>query len=497
MHAPRWFRWLILGAFALALLRGVSLLTHAPLLAIANSYDQARYTDCFDLFPDRPPEIRPDTNSPEAPFEFYAFHANPMPLCYGSSELLVQAATVGIYRAEATLTDATRFSVRWIGALRLIVLLGLGAALTRAWWQRGHWQAAAGNALLLPLLLLDPGNSLYFATFYAEGTALATFWALMNLVLVWQDESGTVARRLVLAGVAVLLATSKIQHLVLPLAIALVLFVHERLGLLRMRMAPRTRRWQVSALLAGALLGAGIQAAQLARDDGLMQSIRSANRANVVFTGLLPAVADAPATLARLGLPADCARFTGLRAWQLPDVPETVCPGIERVGRLAVLGQFLHEPLALLHFLGAGLMALDPWIPDRLGHVAGVPLGRVPADFFTWDGLLTRHAPLRGLLLALPVVVAAWRLGRPGRLARLAVMLATAMGATLLVTIFGDGLADTAKQGHLIFNAALGFDLLLLARAVLYLVRLASRYSTRMQAVDLDQKLAPADVAEQ
>jgi len=48
----------------LGVLRAATVLLHEPLLAYANSYDEVRYTACFDLYPDRPREIPPTDNSP-------------------------------------------------------------------------------------------------------------------------------------------------------------------------------------------------------------------------------------------------------------------------------------------------------------------------------------------------------------------------------------------------------------------------------------------------
>jgi len=130
--APRFASILVVALFALGLLRAIPLLSHAPLLAIANSFDQARYTGCFELFPDRPATIRPDENSPNAPFEYYRFQRNPVRLCYGSSELLSQAAAVAVYALEEA-RGIERHSVRWLGGLRLVVLSLLVAVFCRAW----------------------------------------------------------------------------------------------------------------------------------------------------------------------------------------------------------------------------------------------------------------------------------------------------------------------------------------------------------------------------
>lgn len=452
--APRWCLPLILLALALGALRGALFLGHAPLLALANSYDQARYSGCFDLYPQRADFIRPDTNSPEAPLRWYAFRRNPVPLCYLSSELLPQAAVVAAFHADRALSGATHLDVRWMGALRLGLLLAMTAGFCRAWWRRGEPAAALANALALPLVLLDPANTLYCSTFYAEATALFALYALVNLVLLWHDAAPSRTRRALLALAALALATSKMQHLALPLALALAVLVHARLTASRWS-------WQGLALLAGAVLGLALQFAQLLRGDELMASIRSSNRANVVFTALLPHVADPAATATRLGLAPDCLTYVGKPAWQLPGLAETVCPGIAGVGRLAVARELLREPPALLRLAGSALAALRRWQAPGLGVVEGAVMGELPADVASLDRPLAASPLLRRLLFAGPLLGLPFAMRRRGRLAQFAVLVATLLPATLAVIVLGDGLADVPKQGHLIFNACLAWWLLL------------------------------------
>lgn len=487
---PRLILLLILLGFAVALLRTVPLLAHSPLLAIANSFDQARYTGCFELFPDRPAAIRPDENSPNAPFEFYRFQTNPVRLCYGSTELASQAAAVGVYKIEESL-GIQKHSVRWLGALRLLLLTALVAAFCIAWLRRGDWPAALANAALFALVLTDPGNTMYFNTFYAEASALFAAYALINLILLYWGRERRAGAFALLALGAFLLAFSKIQHLALPLALAGVVLLWGRWHL-------RRWPWQGLALLVGAVLGCAVQFAQLGRDDVMMKSIRSYNRAHLVFTGLLPAVSDPLATTRRLGLPDACAAHAGKAAWQLPGLAEEVCPGMEKLGRLNVLAEFAREPVALLRFVRNGVSVMNPFLPRNLGHVEGEILGKLPAGFVGVNGLLDRHAGLRYLLLLLPLASALVLARRGGRGGLLAVLLATLMLATFGVTILGDGLADVAKQSHLIFNAALCWPLLLLV-AALGMRRLPSSRLVpgRVDTVNLDQQLRPANVAEQ
>lgn len=48
---PSWIRLLVVALALLALVRGLGLVLHRPLLALANNYDQIRYTACLELAP--------------------------------------------------------------------------------------------------------------------------------------------------------------------------------------------------------------------------------------------------------------------------------------------------------------------------------------------------------------------------------------------------------------------------------------------------------------
>jgi hypothetical protein len=447
--APRWALPLVLLAFAVAALRAALLIGHVPLLALANSYDQARYSGCFDLYPDRPAYIRPDTNSPEAPFSTYAFRENPVPLCYLSTDLLPQGAAAALFRAQSLLGGQQGFDVRWLGALRAALLLGLGGAICRAWWRRALWPVALANAAVLALVLMDPANTLYFSTFYAESAALFVLYLLLNLVPLWQGEAPTARRAVWLAAVAAALSLSKIQHLALPLALGLALLLYTR-------WAARVPSWQGWAVLAGGLLGCLVQFAQLGRGDLMMASIRSYNRADVVFTALLPNVDDPAASLARLGLPARCIAFVGKPAWQLPGLAEDVCPGIGDVGRAGIVLELLRQPRAALRLGVAGAKAVNPWLAPNLGVVEGEIMGSLPQEFFTLSRLLQASSALRWALLALPFMALLSRWRRDDRWTVFCLLVAAVGPATLAVILLGDGLADTPKQSHLIVNADLG-----------------------------------------
>jgi hypothetical protein len=435
-------------------LRAFVLWSHDPLHAYANSYDQTRYTTCFGFHPDRPLAIPPQTNSPQSPFSDYRFLPVETPFCYWSSELAFTGATAAIWHAEEFLGRGEVHDVRWVGALRWIALLALSIALSLAWLRRGDVRAAIANAALVPLVFADPGNTLYLDTFYAEWTALLAAYATVALALLWRDDARSRRRFAILALVAFALAASKIQHLVLPLGLAATVYLLDRVRSNR-------KSWRALALTVGAFAGLSLQVVQLQREGPLMDAIDQYNRADVLFTALLPFADDKRALLDELHVDPDCAKYVGLHAWELPDLPERVCRGLDGFGRGAELRTLATHPRIALRLAGHGVLALDPWIAKNLGQIEGSDFATIPAlpslgralHAWPWLQLVLLAAPFVGLLALL------WRPGprRGARSLDFAALVAMTMLGTLAVTILGDGLADTGKQGHLVVNAALAW----------------------------------------
>lgn len=452
--------WIIACLIAAGLLRAVLLWSHEPLYAYANSYDQTRYSACFDVYPDRPSQVPPDENSPNAPYEDFRFQNARAPMCYWSSELVFGSLSAVVWRMSESVSERRVHSVRLIGAFKLIALLGMSIALSCAWLRRRQITPAIANAMLLPLLFSDPGNTLYLNTFYAEWTALLAAYAVFGLLVLWHGETTTRLRWLALAAAALLLAASKMQHIVLPLCLAL------GIGLLHL-WRNRSIGWQAPALLAGALLGVALQFVQMQRDNPLMDSIRQFNRAHVIFTALLPVADDKPGFLADIGVDPRCAIYSGRRAWQMPGMPEDVCPGVLGFGYIDQLRVLLGHPPMTLALAREAVVALDPWIAENIGQVEGEVLAEIDTQMVTVGMPLRRWPALQWALVALPVigavVLAASRRGRDAsRMLDFTVAVLVTMLATLTITVLGDGLADTAKQGHLVINAALAWLIVVL-----------------------------------
>lgn len=429
------------------------MLLATPLVALANNYDQVRYTACLDLFAHRPGQAV-DAPSYTAPLQVYAFQPTPGAGCYLTSDLLFQGGAVALYRTSEALGRGPLHSVRTLGALRLAAWLLAGGLLCLAFWRAGAPLAAVANATWLALLGLDPLNALYLNTFYAEAGALFYAYAVVALAALCALRA-TPLRLLALALAALLLGTSKIQHLALPLCIA------AALGLSSLRL-PALRRAAV-ALACGGLAALLLQAVQMQRDLPMFRQIALVNAVNLVLSATLPASSDAAATAQRLGLETHCAASSGKSIYQLQQPAEQACPGIDRFHR----GRFvrlLAEPATLARMLASIPPQLLPAIPEYLGKVAGSDNAPLPTAFVSVDRGLARLPALIWPLLLLPPLAWLTALLRPRALtpAATAATAATAVVALAVpvVSLFGDGKVELARHAHLATNAALAFALL-------------------------------------
>src|SRR5690606_13738286 len=151
--------------------------------------------------------------------------------------------------------------------------------------------------------------------------------------------------------------------LMLPLLLAGVVAIVDRMR--------ASQRWRAGALATGAVAGCALQVAQLQRQTPMMDAIDQYNRADVLFTALLPFADDPRAMLHGFGIDPAWPRRAGDRAWALREMREATCAGFERFGRGDELRALALDPGIAVRLAGAGIGAMTPWLAGNIGHVEG------------------------------------------------------------------------------------------------------------------------------
>ena len=122
----------------------------------------------------------------------------------------------------------------------------------------------------------------------------------------------------------------------------------------------------------------------------------------------------------------------------------------------------LGNPRLGVRLAGRAGLALDPWIAENIGQVEDQVLGRIPDSMWSIGQILHRWPGVQLVVLAAPwfgllVLLVRRRRASSALALEATALICVAMLVTLGVTVMGDGLADTAKQGHLVVNAALAW----------------------------------------
>jgi hypothetical protein len=442
---PLRFRLLIAMFVLIALLRGLSVVAHRPLLAFGNNYDQIRYTACLDLAPWRP-GVDADRANPQAPLSRYAFQPLPKGTCVWTSDLLFTAPVAAAWRLSEALGGREIHSVRRLGELRLLAWLAVAAWATLALWRSGYRAAAVAHLGLFGLVGMDPANLLYLSTFYAEAAAAFGFYVCCAGagVALLRPTRGTLC---VAAFGAIVLATSKFQHLLLPLL----------LGAALLLAAGRDGRRAALAVLVGGLIGLGIQAADVLRDTPMARGVNTVNRANFVLSVLLPESSDRTHVAAALKLEEGCVGYAGKSVYAMPEPVERVCTQVNQWPRALPWWLLIADPPGLGRALMHVPALLLPWTPG-LGVVEGGNFTPLPAYVPSLNGLFGDRHGVAAALLLLPwamFVVLRLRRGTPGAARGFALMCAAGSSGVALVALFGDGDVEYAKHAHLAVNFAL------------------------------------------
>lgn len=422
-----------------------------PLIAAANNFDMIRVQACVDAYPLRDAAVPPWSNSYLAPIERYRFVDGVDAPCFLTSEALFAFAALPAMIAQSRAREDGSFSIRWVGSIKYLALAALGLFATWRFLRAGQLRLAAAHAIVFLLVINDPGVTIYLSTFYAEFAAL--FFAYLMVLVVLLELARAAPKSIIWDAVLMLapmlLALSKVQHIVTPWILTAVV------GVVLLTRRDALRRRAIQLFVAGALVGTTLQLGHLKSDRTEVMS--RANIVNTVFYGLLENASDPLQTLTHLGLPAECGDSAG-KNWFTPGMQEgTLCPTVFSVTRWDVLRAVAADPAMAGRTVIGGIPRMRPWVPSHLGLVGGQELGRLPAhapSVSSLVGAVPHGAFLPGFLaVALVCAVVGARALQRGRLATgYALLLFGLSPFPLLATVvLGDGYADTAKQAHLAF----------------------------------------------
>lgn len=456
MNRQQMVRIIVAALMLLSVARGGSLLLADPLIATANNYDMIRVQACVDAYPLRDASIPPWSNSYLAPIGRYHFLEGIDAPCFFTSEAIFALASLPLMVAESHASADGSFSIRWVGAIKYLALVGLSAFATWRLLSVAQWRFAIVHAAIFLLIINDPGVTIYLSTFYAEFSAI--LFAYLMILTILLEVARAAPKSIVWNGLLlfapILLATAKVQHIVTPWIFLSLILV----ALLVRRDCMRKSAFLL--LLTGALIGTALQAAHLRSDQ--TEVMGRANIVNTVFYGLLENASDAPKTLATLRLTPECEASIG-KNWFTPGMQEKIlCPEVFAVTRLDMLRAIASDPAMAWRTVMGGIPRMRPWVPSYLGLVEGQELGKLPGYFPSVSSLANLMPPRAFvhfffLVTAFCAIFGTYSLCR-GRLVLGYSVLVMGLSPLplLAIVVFGDGYADTAKQSHLAFAMLVG-----------------------------------------
>ncbi len=444
------------------------MLTAVPMIALANNSDMIRVQACIGAYPVRDSIVPAWSNNPRAPIGSYRFLSTPMDSCFYTSELVFAFMAKPLMRIESWLTEDGTFSIRWVGFVKLSVILILAWSISIFWLYKKNNLAALLNAVIVAAVLMDPANTIYLNGFYAEfSTVIFAYAVLAGSMVLMQGGSGFLIA--IFVGVAVVgLTTSKVQHAMAGIAILIALLSMTLTGFV-------IQKKLLISLFIAALLGLAIQITYLKHHD--LQVMRLVNMTNVVFMTIMPLSEDPAALVKHLDLPEDCGKYSGL-SWWLPPVSQKIenhpCREVADVSYFRLIKLIFNQPVTMLRLVGGGMAHLRPWLGNRtydgviyLGVVEGGDLADLPDGWFSWSRVLDFLSPLQFALFLmlpaflLPAIFYHSRLGRRQlSLDALLVMLVFLGASTYISILMGNGYMDTAKVANLMINSLLSFWIL-------------------------------------
>jgi len=460
-NTARFWRILLIAFAAIAIVRGIVLVTHSPLLAIANNYDQIRELACLDLGPWRP-GVNAGVANPSAPLSRYSIQPLSRDPCVWTSDLGFTFPVALAWRAAEAVNGRPVHSVRRLAEFRLAAWFAVAALATRASLRRGRPDLAVAHMAWFSLVGMDPANTLYLATFYSEPAAIFGVYLTVVTATVALLRPSTTTLLIAALG-AFILGGSKLQHLVLPML----------LGVCILAAGGRASRRVALALVAGGVLGCALQVGNQMRDTWMNRDMAMINRMDYVLTILLEDTSDRDRVARALTLDDECLSHRGKNVFEIDMPSEKACPNNAEWRKTTMWWLLVSDPVAIGRAAMRVPSLLLPWLPQKLGVVEGGNYAGLPPSTPSIASLFGASRTAAAALLLTPwLILAACCTRRNWRLARaFALVCAVGSSSVCAVALLGDGKVDFAKHAQLAPSLALGALLIPFAGLLTYLAR--------------------------
>lgn len=435
-----------LGVLVVGFLRIALLLTHDPLLAMANNYDMVRIQACHEVWP-ADSQFAPAAGTIGFPIEEYRrFNSGINTACFPSSEILFS------WLHTQLVDDGESFSIRGLAYLKaglwcvlllpLIVWLALRSPLS-----------GLVAAVSFSLVLCDPLASLYLPTYYTEFSAVFGFSLSAVLLLLARRLPNSYSVAALLALSLLFLGISRTPHTVLPFlaVVALCIPAWARQTWRSLPMRP------LLSALAACIAVVLIQIYWYHADRN--SHVRMANSTNTYLYTVLPQAKN-PASLAKfLGLPATCAAHAG-ESWIAIELRAAhPCPEVFDVPRYKILLFPFIDPGAFGRLVANSTESLRPSLVRHIGQVERRLYGRASDHIWSVYSVLDEVPTWLFWILCsaacipVPGAIASRFFGHIPRsqIEPAWFFVASTAPVVYFVSIAGDGYADLAKHAHLAY----------------------------------------------
>ncbi|HQQ62149.1 MAG TPA: hypothetical protein PLF22_01110 [Pseudomonadales bacterium] len=423
-----------------------SLVLHDPVIAYANSYDMIPLQACHQIWPAVPGvDIRKGT--PAAPLRPYSITQHVDTPCLPSSELLFTWTAIKLANLKNIVTGSKLVSIKTVGTVKAVFLAVTAILFQLFLYRRRQVAGMCLHALVVLLVLSDPGLTLYLSTFYTQFSAAYFLYVLVAGLVVLQLHR----RHYFFPGGVLLcagllgLGLSMPQHAALALILGLILAAYYFR--------------QKSPLVAGAVLVFAVVPYCLQSGNWLApanERLDFANRSNV-FSAMLESSPDKSQAAAILKLPEACTALAGRKSYEPELIAHHPCKEIQQVSNRDLALLLVVQPSLPEQMLVRAMPELAGWIIRHYGQVEGEKFSS--ASSYYWSiAELTASIPASWLPWFLCAPAVCWLLLLFSRKATakklqpyecLCGLMMIAQWAALWIALLSFGFVDVTRNAHL------------------------------------------------